>query len=1192
MADIDSLDIQISASVSKAEKSIDRLVVRLDALSKSLGKIGNAGNTISNLGAGVERLARGMQSFKGIGESKFSKLANSVNQLANIDSQGISNVARSLSRIAGAFQNVSGISGNTAHIAELARSLGRLGSKTATTAISNIPQLATAMRNLMDTLSRAPRVSQNLIDMTNALANLASQGSRVGTASNSIERGLNRTSASARRAKKSFGGLASVFGKFYATYFPLIRAFKGLGNSINSTADYVEAFNYYTVAFGKIASKWDEEWENYGDENAKNYANSFVTTINETFKKLSGVSFDPKTGLLSETGLENLGLNLREVTQYAAQLASMMDAVGQSGETTLATTNAFVKLAGDISSLYNIDYSEAANKIRSVLQGQSRAGYGFGWDTTMAALQATADKLDLSKAVSEMSQMEKQQLRILTILEQSRVAWGDQSNTIDTLANQIRVFKNNISEAGMVLGQLFMPILTKLMPIINGVTIAIKRLMANIAGILGIEIEDTGQGFTDMEDDIGGIADGFDDATKSAEKLNKQLAGFDELNVLSSGSSFGDLSGSVDGYIDLTEEIQKATAEYEAAWSEAYAQMESKAEEFAGKFGKTFEVIEKIVEKISEGDFKGAGEGIANIVTSILTIDSTETIEKAGEAIRNFFTAIWNAVINVDYDGILTSLTSNLASFVTSVLGIEKIDSSTLSAITGAIEGLLLVFFVKTAIDVTINGIKNALDGLRNVIGLMKAHPYTTIAAGIAAVLGAVYKYTKNQNNIAQMEIYGTTLEELGDRIEKARETMAAGKESVENAGTGEITYLKELASQYFDLYKKENLTAEETKRLQTLYDQLSEKLPGFDSIISDTTKTYEEQKKAVSELISELEKEYRTKAAENFLVEAYEKQLQLQKDEETALKMYKDFESQIAQAREKHGESQNTFWGRIFGETADYANGIKNLESQSKEAFDALWETREAQKEIENDIAWAYEQMGLEIEKSEEKSTKGLSSIGNSVSSVVSKAKEAVDSVKNFGEKLVNGSIDGINGKQSELSSSLKTVTENSLKSVPEDAAVTNASQNIGKSAVQGVIDGANSKKSALSLAFSGLANIANTVLSSINAGKTPTGRIKINTPQYATGGFPEDGLFYANHGELVGKFSNGRTAVANNEQITAGIEQAAYRGMMQAIKDSGGISGNVNVSVEADTNGLFRVVQKKANEHFKTTGNPAFMF
>jgi len=44
---------------------------------------------------------------------------------------------------------------------------------------------------------------------------------------------------------------------------------------------------------------------------------------------------------------------------------------------------------------------------------------------------------------------------------------------------------------------------------------------------------------------------------------------------------------------------------------------------------------------------------------------------------------------------------------------------------------------------------------------------------------------------------------------------------------------------------------------------------------------------------------------------------------------------------------------------------------------------------------------------------------------------------------------------------------------------------------------------------------------------------------PKLATGGFPEDGLFYANHNELVGQFNNGRTAVANNEQIIEGIAE-----------------------------------------------------
>ena len=47
---------------------------------------------------------------------------------------------------------------------------------------------------------------------------------------------------------------------------------------------------------------------------------------------------------------------------------------------------------------------------------------------------------------------------------------------------------------------------------------------------------------------------------------------------------------------------------------------------------------------------------------------------------------------------------------------------------------------------------------------------------------------------------------------------------------------------------------------------------------------------------------------------------------------------------------------------------------------------------------------------------------------------------------------------------------------------------------------------------------------------------------------------MFYANSGELVGRFSNGRTAVANNAIITEGIERAVYRAMMSSRRSNGG--------------------------------------
>ncbi|NCC99913.1 MAG: hypothetical protein EOL95_09490, partial [Bacteroidia bacterium] len=73
---------------------------------------------------------------------------------------------------------------------------------------------------------------------------------------------------------------------------------------------------------------------------------------------------------------------------------------------------------------------------------------------------------------------------------------------------------------------------------------------------------------------------------------------------------------------------------------------------------------------------------------------------------------------------------------------------------------------------------------------------------------------------------------------------------------------------------------------------------------------------------------------------------------------------------------------------------------------------------------------------------------------------------------------------------------------------------------------------------------------------------------PAYVTGGFPEDGMFFANSGEMVGGFSNGKTAVANNEQITTGIANAVYpavyNAMIQASKQ-GSAKGYGNVYIDS---------------------------
>lgn len=88
---------------------------------------------------------------------------------------------------------------------------------------------------------------------------------------------------------------------------------------------------------------------------------------------------------------------------------------------------------------------------------------------------------------------------------------------------------------------------------------------------------------------------------------------------------------------------------------------------------------------------------------------------------------------------------------------------------------------------------------------------------------------------------------------------------------------------------------------------------------------------------------------------------------------------------------------------------------------------------------------------------------------------------------------------------------------------------------------------------------------------------------PQFASGGFPEDGLFLSNHNELVGKFSNGKTAVANNEEITEGIRRAVVEGMTAVLS---GNSGTQNVNVYLDGKQITNAVTRNQRQMSRATG------
>lgn len=105
-------------------------------------------------------------------------------------------------------------------------------------------------------------------------------------------------------------------------------------------------------------------------------------------------------------------------------------------------------------------------------------------------------------------------------------------------------------------------------------------------------------------------------------------------------------------------------------------------------------------------------------------------------------------------------------------------------------------------------------------------------------------------------------------------------------------------------------------------------------------------------------------------------------------------------------------------------------------------------------------------------------------------------------------------------------------------------------------------------------------------------TTNVGLNGGRYYTvradGGYVDKGqMFIAREAgpELVGSIG-GRTAVANNDQIVSAVAQ----GVASAVSAVLGTRGtNVNVTLEGDAKGIFKVVQKEGRAYSARTGQPA---
>lgn len=615
-AEVDRLEIEVEAQATKANNALDKLVGNLERLAGSLGSID--GNSFLGFSKGISDISSAMQGLKSadIRKTDFNRLAKGIAELTSLDTSGLSRTANAMNGLADSIMGYEAVANSAEAVGNLAKGISKLGNKSVITAIDNMPKLATALNSMMNTLSKAPTVSSNLINMTTALAGLANQGSKVGSTTRSMTSSLNGYSASAQRASKSSKGLASVFGSLYANFFWVKRGADKLWKSIETSMDYVETLNYFDAAFGQVAESAVSQWEDAGAESAEAYYKSFSDRAKQLTSKMTGFSVKDD-GTLQATGQPSLGIDPEKLMNYQATFGQMASSMGVTAETSLKLSQALTEIGGDLASVKNLDFDKVWNDMASGLAGMSRTLDKYGVNIRNVNLQQKLNELGIQANIAALNQNDKALLRAIILLDSTKYAWGDLATTINQPANQLRLIESNFQNLSRTIGNLFLPMVSKVLPYVNAMVIALQRLATWLGNLLGIDLSKVTSSVADSSFDFGSIADEAEAATEAVNKLQKGIRKFDELDVIttSSGSSSGSGGGLDSGLLD--DAFNKSFEEYQKAWDEAFANMENKAQDLADKIEEFFAPVKKIFQALFDGDFFAAGQDTSKLVAGI-----------------------------------------------------------------------------------------------------------------------------------------------------------------------------------------------------------------------------------------------------------------------------------------------------------------------------------------------------------------------------------------------------------------------------------------------------------------------------------------------------------------------------------------------------------------------------------------------
>lgn len=1243
----ESIELQIKSDAQQAIKAIGNLQSKLQGLGDTLNSLNGA--SISNFASGMSHLATSLRSVSSIDTRTFSKIATNMEKLGNLDTARLVSSASALKSMATELSGFANISKRSAEITQLTASISKLGSKSAGYAAENIKNLGSALKEVMTTLSNAPRVSNNIIQMTNALANLSQQGSKVGSASRSLVTGFSNTTKSIKRTRSGFSGLASTIGKFYATYWLVMRAVGKLGSTVDLASQLTEVQNVVDTTFGDMASKVDD----FTKTSIQDFGMSELTVkqISSRFQALGTSVGITSQQVANGTAVANKALMSQNNTLYKTT-DSMAD----------MSLN-LTRLAGDMASFYDVDQADVAKSLQSIFTGTIAPLRRYGLDLTQATLSEWAMKNGLDANIKSMTQAEKVLLRYNYVMANTQAAQGDFAKTANTWANSVRVLKQEFQAWGSIIGSVIINALKPFVQALNKVmlkVISFTRTVADALGaIFGWTIEISGRGSTvdGMEDIAGGvgdIGDSADESNKKAQKLKKTLLSIDEIHALddnsgggsgsgSGGSGGGGAGGGADSSLKKTDGLLEkykssikdlyslgkyigdalASAMESIDWQKIYRKADNfgkgladflnglisprlfydlgatiagslnTALHFLNSFGTTF-------------DWTNFGLSIANGINGFFENFDFALLAKTVNAwVQGIYTMLTTAIKNVSWKDVLKGITDFLSNLdiktveiIVGTLLIKKVISLKLGSVALAFIGKSLSKAIAQAIASKIGF--ELVEGAGIGTAIMQA--FKTIFASLSTNLGLLIEglFSGLSLGDAITAAFGTGAADLLATIGSAFSAIAGTILSIVNF----VKMLKDGFSWVNEILMVIGVALATIGAILAGVAALPAVIVGaIVAAVATIVVVVKDNWNAICELFSTV--------GDWFNVNVIK----------PVVSFFKDMWKTISGFFGSLWKDIVTVWqgaSKWFSSTViePIVGFFKGFATRAQQIFQGIWIIIQAiwivasgwfNNNVITPISNLFNFLKTFIQTTIQTAKDFVFSTWQGVASWFSGT--VIQPISNFFNMLKAGITSALSTAKNFVISTWQSVASwfngNVISPITNcfnimKNGITSAFNYVWSS-IKGGVTGA------MNYVISKIENGVNFVVSGINSLLRGFNKVvsmaakvaganwggvslvpKVHIPRLASGGiFPrgEDGMAFINHNELVGKFSNGRNVVANNQQITEGIKQAVMEGITQALMNSntGGNSAPPIIEnvFKCDSETLYRMTQVGKAKH-----------